>query len=220
MSKADKFHRMEDYSTLSYSYEISPKCLLTTQTTAGPFYLPDVPQRINLIENQIGVNLYLGLKIVNSENCKKLPGATVLIWHTNAFGYYSGFNGRDEEHDSNISLKPMNSERWLRGKQISDDLGFLEFRTLWPGKYRNRTNHIHLKVFYQNKEYLCSQLFFPQNLNDFVDTMYPYNQNYNPITNRDDPILKYYRGVRGGWPRVSPFGASFIATLTIGIKIT
>ena len=220
MKARDKFYRQKsDFSTLSYSYEISPKCLYTTNTSSGPYYLANAPVRSNIIENEKGITLYIGLKIVNGKDCTKIVNAEVDIWQANAYGKYSGFINGQIDVDNNNAITPLNNELFLRGKQYSDELGFVEFKSIYPGQYQNRTNHIHLKVFYENKERLTTQLFFPQKINDYIETLYPYNQNRNRTKNEDDIIINRYNGVKGGWPRISPFGKGFIATLTIGIYI-
>jgi protocatechuate 3,4-dioxygenase beta subunit len=210
-----------NFNNLSYSFENSKLCVLNEETTAGPFYIDDVPFRISIAEEEIGVPLYLGFKIVNAKNCTKLVGAVVDIWQANALGIYSGYDTPFEELDLTQEIPPENSKRWLRGKQKTDELGFAEFKTIYPGKYYLRTNHIHLKVHYDNKERLITQLFFPQEINNYINNIYPYNMNQkvDAINNSNDIIILDYQGVLGGWPKITPFGDKFIATLTIGIDV-
>ncbi len=213
----DKFHkyfkdfRQEEFNTLSYSFEDSPNCLLTTKTELGPYYIENTPDRINIKEDQKGIGLFLGLKIVNMKDCTNIHKARVELWQANAEGEYSGFDlGK-------VTETPTNSKRWLRGYQESDYLGFVEFETIYPGKYRNRTNHLHLKISYQGQEKLITQLFFPQNINDYISTLSPYNLNPALVTNYNDPVIRSNQGCKGCWPKVSPFGSRYIATLTIGL---
>lgn len=218
--KKDKFQKLfreEGFSNLSYSFEDSPDCLLTTETGPGPFFIPDCPYRIDITEGQKGVGLFIGLKIVNAADCKKIHRAKVEIWQANAKGKYSGFSYGDDI--LNFPEKPDNPERWLRGWQETDSLGFVEFETIYPGRYRNRTNHIHFRISYQNKTLLYTQIFFPQNLNDLIATIPPYNQNQKSISNYNDPIIHEYKGCPGCWPKVSSFGNRYIATLTIGVNL-
>lgn len=207
-----RFRKQTEFSTLSYSFENSPLCLATTETGPGPYYLPDCPYRIDVTEGEEGLGLFIGLKIVNAKNCEKIHRARVEIWQANAQGRYSGFPL------GSFPDEPSTTERWLRGWQESDNLGFLEFKTIYPGKYGNRTNHIHLRVSYQN-QILNTQIFFPQNVNDFVATLPPYNQNPGGVTNYEDPVIQGFNGCRGCWPKLSNFGERYIATLTIGLDL-
>jgi len=209
--RTDKFHRFrKEFSSLSYSFENSPLCLKTTDTGPGPFYIPDAPERIDITAGEEGVGLLIGLKIVDAEKCEKIRGAKVEIWQANAWGRYSGFPS------GAFRSEPTSPERWLRGVQESDNLGFVEFKTIYPGKYGNRTNHIHLKISHLSKT-LFTQIFFPQPLNDLIATIPPYDRNPTGITNFNDPIIREFSGCPGCWPKVGSFGERYIATLTIGI---
>ena len=67
-----------------------------------------------------------------------IAGADVEIWHADATGDYSGFDG---------SGHARSSTRYLRGHQKTDANGrCVIFNTIYPGWYRGRTPHIHLKV--------------------------------------------------------------------------
>ena len=70
--------------------------------------------------------------VLNARTCKIIRNADVEIWHCDAIGEYSGVNGA--------------STRFLRGHQRSNAKGVAEFLTVFPGWYRGRTPHIHMKV--------------------------------------------------------------------------
>jgi protocatechuate 3,4-dioxygenase beta subunit len=83
--------------------------------------------------------------------CPAWPGreercATVEIWHADAAGEYSGVAG--------------NSGSWLRGIQRTASTGRVRFEPIFPGWYRGRTPHIHMKVFVSGDEVLAGQAFF------------------------------------------------------------
>ncbi|ROQ81274.1 dioxygenase-like protein [Streptomyces sp. CEV 2-1] len=42
--------------------------------------------------------------------------------------------------------EPTDDERYLRGTQLTDQHGYVEFRTIFPGWYQGRAVHIHTKV--------------------------------------------------------------------------
>ena len=68
------------------------------------------------------------------------------IWHADAAGEYSGVAGV--------------SGNWLRGIQRTGSGGRVRFETIFPGWYRGRTPHIHMKVFVGGDEVHTGQVFF------------------------------------------------------------
>lgn len=205
---------------LSYSFEDTDKCLLTTKTSEGPYYLKDSIVRKDIRENQPGADLWVRLKVVDVRGCKAIPNAAVDIWHCNAFGVYSGFEGTElkDKYEQLPSVVPTNKETFLRGRQYTDENGMVDFFTIYPGWYMGRTVHIHLKIFVDSKEVLTTQLFFPQQLNYMIQTLPPYNiRPFSPTTNYNDFVLRDSHGVQGGWPKISKFGETYVATLTIGV---
>ena len=78
--------------------------------------------------------------------CRRIQGAAVEIWHADAAGVYSGVSG--------------NSGNFLRGIQRTNATGVARFETIFPGWYRGRTPHIHMKVFVSGDEVHTGQVFF------------------------------------------------------------
>ncbi len=208
------------FSILSYSFEDTDKCVLTSSTTEGPFYLENSMVRKDVREYQHGVDLLLRLKIVDVKGCKAIPGLTVDIWHASALGVYSGFTAYP-----NIQIpmgqKPVPSDRetFLRGRQYTDQNGMVEFLTIYPGSYAPRTVHIHAKILDDSKEILTTQLFFPQELTNKIHSLPPYNlKPLSPYTNENDMVLRASHGVQGGWPKLTELGDRYyMGTLTIGV---
>lgn len=210
------------FYTLSYSFEDTNACLLTTRTSEGPFYLPDSIVRKDIRGNQPGAELHLIIKVVDVKGCRPVPNAVIDIWQANAFGVYSGYEGVSLPQLGGFEkishAEPVNKETFLRGRQYSDKNGFAEFYTIYPGWYQHRTAHIHLKIFIGSKEFLTTQLFFPQILNYKVHSLPPYNARpIGPYTNENDIVLRDSHGVEGGWPKITELGCSYTATLTIGV---
>lgn len=121
-------------------------CLLQREVTEGPYYLP-----VNLIRRDItggrrGTPLTLGFTVLDASSCRPIRGATVEIWHTDAAGVYSGVEG--------------NRGTFLRGGQRTDARGRVRFESIFPGWYRGRTPHIHMKVFAGGDEIHTGQVFF------------------------------------------------------------
>ena len=75
-----------------------------------------------------------------------MPDAAVEIWHADAAGVYSGVSG--------------NRGNFLRGVQRTNASGVARFDTIFPGWYRGRTPHIHMKVFVSGDEVHTGQVFF------------------------------------------------------------
>ncbi|HEY5857529.1 MAG TPA: protocatechuate dioxygenase [Aldersonia sp.] len=57
---------------------------------------------------------------------------------------------------------------YLRGAQATDASGIVRFTTIYPGWYRGRTVHIHIKVHIDRQTVLTSQLFFDDDLSDAI----------------------------------------------------
>src|SRR5205814_2025287 len=112
--------------------EAAVSCVLSSEVTAGPYYVANHLTRRNVTDGRTGVPLRLHLTVVDARTCKPIKGADVEIWHADALGVYSGVNG--------------NTKHFLRGHQKSDARGRVRFDTIYPGWYMGRTPHIHLQV--------------------------------------------------------------------------
>jgi len=121
-------------------------CLLQRETTEGPFYLDLDLVRRNIRGGRRGTPLTLRFTVVNATTCKPIPDAAVELWHADAAGVYSGVSG--------------NSGNFLRGIQRTNAKGQVRFETIFPGWYRGRTPHIHMKVFVSGDEVHTGQIFF------------------------------------------------------------
>lgn len=89
---------------------------------------------------QPGVPMTLTMTVLDDTTGKALSGAAVYIWHCNAAGVYSQYNSR--------MLGGDYSERsYLRGVQITDANGIVNFQTILPGRYQGRAFHFHFEVF-------------------------------------------------------------------------
>jgi protocatechuate 3,4-dioxygenase beta subunit len=146
-------------------------CVLAPQQIAGPFYFDPKLERVDITEKRAGVPLGLLLQVVAADDCTPLKAARVDVWHADALGYYSGYPGQSDAH--NISTE---GGHFLRGTQFSDEAGLAKFTTIYPGWYRGRTAHIHLKVFLDDKTVLTAQLYFPDALSEYLyKNVAPYN---------------------------------------------
>src|SRR2546423_818770 len=71
-----------------------PVCTLTPEQIEGPFYLDQARIREDISEAKPGVPLRLVLHVVDaSASCAPIPSAAVDVWHCDALGIYSGYEG-------------------------------------------------------------------------------------------------------------------------------
>jgi protocatechuate 3,4-dioxygenase beta subunit len=157
-------------------------CRLVPDKTAGPFPLDRQLERRDVTENVPGRPLRLGLRVVDA-HCGAVPDAAVEIWHCDATGDYSAFRDNGGGKDA------ATGTTFLRGTQSATPDGIVEFATIYPGWYRGRAVHIHLRVHRDDATVLTSQLFFPDHYTDAVYASAPYAQFGTPDTrNADDSI--------------------------------
>jgi protocatechuate 3,4-dioxygenase beta subunit len=147
-------------------------CTLTPEMTEGPFYFDADSIRSDIRDGRPGTTLQLALRVRDAE-CRPLANAVVDIWHCDAEGTYS------EEGDP-----------FLRGAQVTNRDGIVEFTTIYPGGYAGRTVHIHAKVHLDNSTVLTTQLFFDDAVTDRVFAAAPYDARGEPdVRNADDGIF-------------------------------
>ncbi|KAI0529996.1 aromatic compound dioxygenase [Xylaria digitata] len=186
-------------------------CVLTPEVTQGPYYVGGEYIRRNIIEDQEGIDTIIDYQIIDVDTCDPVPNVYLEMWHCNATGVYSGIvasgNG-DSSDETNID------NTWLRGIQVSDSDGVVQFESIFPGHYTSRAIHIHLMVHTNATVYAngtlgnevsashVGQSFFDQSLISAVEATAPYNTNTQELTvNADDSILAEETATEG----VDPF---------------
>jgi len=130
-------------STLAPTTVRPAACVLTPELTAGPYHLDGHLARADITEGRPGIPFEFRVQVLALPDCAPLAGAAVDIWHCDAGGEYSGFNGNSLEA---TRVGGTNDQRFLRGVQLTGADGIAGFRTIFPGWYEGRTVHIHLKV--------------------------------------------------------------------------
>jgi protocatechuate 3,4-dioxygenase beta subunit len=158
--------------------------------------------------------------------CKPMPGVAVEMWSANATvsppspkktprqkstpnttqGVYSGvvdFMNGGLKSDTRV----VNNQA-LRGFQLSDASGAVEFETIVPGHYQGRAHHIHVATHLDPKVQKngtisgsqvlhVGQLYLDQDLTTLVEKNEPYKSNKAPLMlNKDDMLLA--QGSAGG----------------------
>jgi protocatechuate 3,4-dioxygenase beta subunit len=178
-------------------------CVLTPSLTEGPFYFDAGQIRRDITEGRPGTPLLLALEIVDAGTCSPIRDAVADVWHCDASGLYSGYGSEG-----------TGGERFLRGIQVTDANGRVEFDTLYPGFYRGRTIHVHFKIHLDERTAVTSQLFFPESVNDAVMATSPYSTSGSRDTrNSNDSIFSSATLLD-----VTAGGGGYSASLVIGVS--
>ncbi len=193
-------------------------CLLTPQAVEGPFYFDPALVRADIAEGRPGVGLRLALQVVDANGCRPVEGARVDVWHADAVGWYSGYEGQGDGRD--ISTR---GETFLRGTQVADAGGDVAFATLYPGWYAGRAPHIHFKVILDRASVLTGQIYFPDALSEFIyREIPPYNGRgrARDTSNRTDGVLAMSGGGYDSFCSIREDASGYVASLVIGIDPT
>ena len=141
-------------NTFVPSSDCGGACVLIPSETEGPFPLDlsanNFYFRKDIRETQSGVELRVKLKIIGSANCLPMSNVRVNIWHCTKEGLYSGYDNNQNRGQAGLT--------YLRGYQITDANGEVEFVTIFPGWYTGRIAHIHFKVTVSTSYSAVSQL--------------------------------------------------------------
>jgi protocatechuate 3,4-dioxygenase beta subunit len=185
----------------------SSSCVLSPEVTEGPYWVDNNLTRRDVTEDRRGLPLALRLTVQNARTCGAIAAADVEIWHADASGAYSGVNG------SNAT--------WLRGHQKSNAKGVVLFDTIYPGWYRGRTPHIHLKVHVGGQVVHTGQLFFPDRISTAVFRTSPYRgHGQADTTNTSDSIYAQAGGSRARLRLVGrPSGKGYAGTANLGVAV-
>lgn len=144
-----------------------------------------------------GVPLTIKLNLYNLTNDgKAYEGAAVYLWHCDAQGNYSLYSDG------------VTSETWLRGVQVADKDGYVEFTSIVPGCYTGRWPHIHFEVFPDiasitdsTNAVLTSQIVVPEEIGKAAYVLDSYTgsaQNMSQVTLATDNVFS------DGWDEQLP----------------
>jgi protocatechuate 3,4-dioxygenase beta subunit len=171
------------------SAQRSPVCVLTPEAGEGPFYLDPKLVRSDITSGMPGAPLQLDLQVVRAGDCATLASARVDVWQADALGLYSGY--ANQSGVGGIATGRAAGQQYLRGTQVTDPSGHVQFRTIFPSWYGGRTPHVHFKVFLGRNEVVASQIFFPDEVSKEVfSTWQPYREHASKrkTFNDTDPI--------------------------------
>lgn len=199
----------------------APDCVLTPEQVEGPFYIDFAQVRQDIVEDRPGVPLALTVAVVDSNTCKPIRNAAVDIWHCDALGVYSGEASEGSQ-----------GETYLRGIQLTDGNGQVEFATVYPGQYPGRTTHIHVKVHIGGQRgdgtysgghvSHTGQLFTDDRDDAEVFALAPYNRNTAELTPRNEDFIFRDEGGSSSELTLAPAGTDpardgFTAKATLGV---
>jgi protocatechuate 3,4-dioxygenase beta subunit len=202
------------------------------QETAGPFpgdgsNGPNVLTESGIVRGDItksfgsasgvaeGVPLTVELAVLDAAKDTALQGAAVYVWHCDAQGRYSLYDGE------------ISGENYLRGVQAADANGKVTFTTVFPAAYQGRWPHIHFEVYSSLSEATAagkisatSQLALPADVCNTVYATSGYDgsaQNMSRTSLDNDNVF----GDDGGVHQLatvtgSPQGG-YVARLTVGV---
>ncbi len=135
--------------------------------TGTTFHRSDVRANVDGTNVQAGLPMYLSLTVsqISSGVVTPLKNAFVYMWQANALGVYS-----DETSES------TSGQTYLRGYQVTNERGNVQFIANYPGWYSGRTIHTHLRIrLYPSNDPTQtptydyeSQIFYDQNITDYV----------------------------------------------------
>ncbi|HEY2820411.1 MAG TPA: intradiol ring-cleavage dioxygenase [Candidatus Acidoferrum sp.] len=132
---------------------------------------------------------------------------------------------------------------FLRGVQITDAKGIVEFTTIYPGHYPGRVNHIHMKVhvgggatkpaaadaahpgvavYAGGHVAHTGQLFFPEDVSRFVEATHPYSGNKVRRTTLEDDMVFDGQSGSGSVAKLTAITSTqlsdgYVATLTVAV---
>lgn len=183
-------------------------CILTSETGEGPFFF-NSPFRKDIREGKDGKVLDLTLQILDYQNCEPIKDVIVEVWQCDATGVYSGYPDLKDNAWEFVKLiefgkkikgiEPSNEKQFLRGAQITNDKGIVNFTTIVPSWYTPRLPHIHVKVRTNERDYISTELHFED---DFCTKLFTSTKPYtkkgkSPYTHKNDKIITTFPSGKG-----------------------
>ena len=126
----------------------------TLPSVTGPYFKPNSPERGDFIDAKSdGRPITLEGRVL-SRSCQLVAHVLLDLWHADQDGLYDEDGFR------------------YRGHVYSDAQGRYRFHTIVPAVYPGRTRHFHLKVQAPGRAVLTTQLFFPGEPRNQVDSLF------------------------------------------------
>lgn len=198
-----------------------PACVVQPEQTEGPYFVDEKLLRSDIRADpgtgSVKPGAPLALTIVVQEvggggKCTPLRNAQVDLWQCDAMGVYS-----------DVTDKSFNTvgQKFLRGHQLTDASGKVNFTTIYPGWYPGRAVHIHFKVRTASEgakaSEFTSQFYFDESTTDKVMAREPYSAHTGQRTlNERDRI--YQNGGSQLMLDVAASSNGYAATFNLGMK--
>lgn len=165
-------------------------CSVTPTETIGPFptKVPANFVRKDIRDDRTGIPLAISITIKNANaSCAAISGALVDIWHCDKDGYYSEYGG------TGMQSQNFQNVDFLRGRQVTDTAGTVQFTSIFPGWYSGRAPHIHVHIYSASgKSLLVTQIAFPYDMTNTVYTTgqsFGYNKGAQDTLNERDNVF-------------------------------
>ncbi|MFC5468277.1 hypothetical protein ACFPPD_06055 [Cohnella suwonensis] len=145
-------------SSASASTEAADDSGLTKEVTQGPYYVTGTSELTdgNLnYENLTGTKIKVqGYVYAGATGTTPVAGAMIEVWHADDNGsYHPNGNGPATDYGAD--------EISLRGYVLTDEKGYYEYATIYPGEYTGRTRHIHTNTTADGYKGVITQLIIP-----------------------------------------------------------
>jgi len=199
-------------------------CVVRPALTEGPYFVDEKINRSDIrsdpsdgtLKDGAALSLTVQVSQIAGSGCVPLAGAQVDVWHCDALGVYS------DASDPGFNTV---GQKFLRGYQVTDENGAVQFTTIYPGWYQGRAVHIHFKIrtgleegetsFYE----FTSQWFFDESLTDQVHSQQPYAaKGQRTLKNDGDGIYNQSGGQT--LLDVAQSGDGYAATFDIGLQMS
>ena len=147
-------------SSIAADAPLTPACRdeheaqATVPSVTGPYFKPNSPERGDFVDaKSAGHPITLEGRVL-SRSCQPVAHVLLDLWHADQEGLYDEDGFR------------------YRGHVYSDTQGRFRFHTIEPAVYPGRTRHFHFKVQAPGKAVLTTQLFFPGQPRNQVDSLF------------------------------------------------
>jgi len=208
-----------------YAKQTIGGCVVSPDQVEGPYFVKEQLNRSDIRQDPSdgsispGVPLKLAILVyqVGNNACTPLQNATVDIWHCDARGAYS------DVKDNTSSAGDTRGRKFLRGYQVTDANGRVEFQTIYPGWYQGRAVHIHYKIrtnpTSEVGHELTSQLYLDEAVTEEVHAQAPYSQKGKRDTLLADDFI-YKRGGSELMIQLSKNAEGYSGVYNVGFLIT
>jgi protocatechuate 3,4-dioxygenase beta subunit len=192
-------------------------CIATAEQTEGPYFVDERLRRADIrsdpttgvVKDGVPLKLRLVVQSISAKGCVPLAGAVVDLWQCDSAGVYS-------------DVDDARGQKFLRGYQVTDASGGVDFVTIYPGWYPGRTAHIHFKIRGDGpagRTYaFTSQFYFDDAISDRVFARAPYaGRGSRTVRNSRDFI--YRDGGRELTLPVVERDGAFEASFGVGLRM-